>query len=72
MARIEKFRSCLLLGSDVHGAEVKEVGVRVVGIDLEDFGDEPPARPSFDADDDVEGIGDVCLDRTVRKLNPAL
>ncbi len=53
----------MLLGSDVHGAKVKKVGVRIVAIDLEDFRDEPASRSSFDVDDDVEGIGDVCLDR---------
>jgi len=50
----------------------KKVGVRIVAIDFEDFGDEPPSRSSFDVDDDVEGIGDVCLDRSVRQFNSTL
>jgi hypothetical protein len=35
----------------------------VVAIDLKDFRNEAPAGPSFDVDDDIEGIGDVCLNR---------
>jgi hypothetical protein len=62
----------MLLGSDVLGAEIKKVGVRVVAMDLEDFGNESPAGPSREVHDDVEGIGDVGLNRTVRQVNPTL
>src|SRR5882724_2656121 len=55
--------SWMLLRSDVHRAKIKEVGVWVVAIDLQDFRNEAPAGPSLDVDDDVEGIGDVCLNR---------
>jgi hypothetical protein len=69
---MKKHRSCVFLGSDVDGTEVEKVRVGVVAVDFEDFGNESPTRPSLDMDDDVEGIGDVRFDRTVRKLNPAL
>src|SRR6266478_1493863 len=69
---MKKERSCGLLGSDVHGAEVEKVGIRVVAIDLQDFGNESAAGPAFDVDDDVKGVGDVRLDRTVRKLDTTL
>ena len=55
--------SCALLGSDVDGAEVEKIGLRIVAVDLEDFGNESPAGPSLYVDDDVEGIGDICLNR---------
>jgi len=67
---MKKLRSCLLLGSDVHRAEIEEVRVRVVAVDFQDFGDEPPAGSSFNVNDDVEGIGDVCLNRTKAKVRP--
>src|SRR6266403_5811733 len=69
---MKECRSYLLLGSDVHGAKIEKVGVRVVAVDFKYFGDEPPARPTFNVDDDVERIGDIGLDRTVRKLNATL
>ena len=62
----------MLLWRDIDGAEIEEVRVRVVTIDFEDFGNESPARPSFDMNHDVERIADVGLDGAVRQLNPAL
>lgn len=62
----------MLLGSDVDGAEVEKIGVRVVAVDFENFRDESSARPSLDVDYNVERISDVRLNRTVRQLNPAL
>jgi hypothetical protein len=62
----------VLLGSDVDGAEVEKIGVRVVAVDFENFRDESSARPSLDVDYNVERISDVRLNRTVRQLNPAL
>ena len=62
----------MLLGSDIDGAEIEKVGVRVVAVDLENFGDEPPAWPSLDVDDNIERIRDVRFNRTVWQLNPAL
>jgi hypothetical protein len=53
----------LLLGSDVDGAEIEEIGVGVIAVDFEDFGDESAARPSFDVDDDIERVADVCFNR---------
>ena len=52
----------MLLGSDVHGTEVEKVGVRVVAVDLKNFGNESPTGSSFNMDNDVEGIGNICLD----------
>jgi hypothetical protein len=69
---MKKSHSCVLLGSDVDRAEVEKVRVGVVTVDLKDFGDESPAGPSLDVNDDVERIADVCLNRTVRQLNPTL
>ena len=37
-----------------------------------DFGNESPARPSFDVDDDVERIADVGFNRAVRQFHAAL
>jgi len=53
----------VFLGSDVDGTEIEKIGIRVVAVDFEDFRDESPARSSFDMDDDIEGIGDICLNR---------
>lgn len=53
----------MLLRSDIHGAEIKKIGVRVVAVDLKDFGDESPTGSSLDMHDNVEGIGDVGFDR---------
>jgi hypothetical protein len=69
---MKKSRSWVFLGGDVDGAEVEKVGVGIVAVDFEDFRDESSARPSLDVDYDVERIGDVRLDRTVRQFNPAL
>jgi hypothetical protein len=56
----------VLLRSEVHGTEVEEVGVRVVAVDLKDFRNEATTGSSLDVDDDIERIGDVCFDGTVR------
>src|SRR5690348_5545652 len=69
---MKKGCSCMLLASDVDGAEIKKVGVRIVAVDFEDFGDESPARSAFDVNDDVEGVGDVRLDRAVWQFHAAL
>src|SRR5713226_6651401 len=58
--------------SDVDGAKVEQVGVGIVAVDFEDFGNEPSARPAFDLDDDVQRIPDVRLDGAVRKFHAAL
>jgi hypothetical protein len=62
--------SCAFLGSQVDGTEIKKIGIRVVAVDFEDFGNEPSARPAFDVDDDVEGIGNICFDRANAKVRP--
>src|SRR6266404_151812 len=65
-------RSWMLLWRDIDSAEIKEVRVRVVAVDFEDFRNKPAARPSFDVNHDVERIADVCLDGTVRQFHAAL
>ena len=69
---MKKSRSWVFLGGDVDGAEVEKVGVGIVTVDFENFRDESPARPSLDVDYNVERIGDVRLNRTVRQLDAAL
>jgi hypothetical protein len=56
----------VFLGSDVDRREIKKIRIRVVAVDFEDFGNESPAGPTFDVNDDVERIGDVGFNRTVR------
>ena len=51
----------VLLGKE-HGAVVEQVRIRVVAVDKENFGNILSARPTLDMDDDVERIGNVCLD----------
>jgi hypothetical protein len=62
----------VLLGGDVDGAEVEKVGVGIVAVDFENFGDESSAGSSLDVDYNVERIGDVRLNLTVRQLDAAL
>src|ERR1700735_47592 len=65
-------RSWVFSRSDVNRAEVEQIGVRVVALDLEHFGDEPASRAPFDLHDDVQRISDICLHGTVRRINAAL
>jgi hypothetical protein len=44
----------VILGADVDRTEIKEIRIRVVAVDFEDFGDESPARSSFDMNNDIE------------------
>jgi hypothetical protein len=44
----------MFLGPDVDRTEIKEIRIRVVAVDFQDFGDESPARSSFDMNDDIE------------------
>ena len=62
----------MLSRRDKDGAKVEEIGVRVIAVDFEDFGDESAARPSFDMDHDVERVTDVRLDGAVRQFHAAL
>src|SRR5580704_12875716 len=61
----------ILLGQE-HRAIVEQVGIRVVSVDKENFGNISAPRPTFDLDDDIERIGDVSLDGSVRKFDTAL
>jgi len=51
----------MLLRSYIDGTEIEEIGVRIVAVDFEDFRDESATRPSFNVDDDIERVTDVCL-----------
>ena len=53
-------------------AEVEEVRVGVVAVDFEDLEDEPSSRSALDLNHDIQRITDVCFNRAVRKLHPAL
>jgi hypothetical protein len=60
----------ILLGHE-HRAVVEKVRIRVVSVDKENFGNVSAPRPALDMDDDVEGIGDVCLDCSKANVRPA-
>jgi len=49
-----------------HGAVAKEVGVGVVTVDFEHFGDETASREAFDVNDDVHGVPNICFDGPIR------
>src|SRR6185437_11404172 len=51
---------------------IEKIGVRVVAVDVEDFGDEPSAWPALNLNDDVKRVADIGLDGAIGKLNPAL
>ena len=57
--------SSLLPFGGIQNAVIKEVGVRIVAVDFEDFRDESVSRSPFHLHDDVERIRNVCLDRAV-------
>ena len=69
---MKKSHSYELLRGDIDGAEIEEIGIRVVTVDFEDFGDESAARPSFDVDDDVQRVTDVCFNGAVGQFHAAL
>src|SRR5271154_2583017 len=64
--------SCVLLLPGIHNAVVELVRIRGVTIELQHFGNEPPARPTFQLDYDVERISDIGFDCRVREIDPAL
>ncbi|MGH9494857.1 MAG: hypothetical protein ACRD3B_07665, partial [Candidatus Sulfotelmatobacter sp.] len=43
-------------------AVIEEVGVGIVAVEFEYFGNEPPAWPALDLDDDVERVRNIRLD----------
>src|SRR6185436_16632717 len=67
---MRKRYSYVFPGSDKDRAEIKDVGVWVVAVDFEDFGDKSQARPSFDVHNDVQRIRHVRFNRTKAKVNP--
>src|SRR5713226_6923968 len=64
--------SWVILLRQEYGAVVEQVRIRIVSIDEQDFRNVSAPWPALDMDDDVERLGDVCLDRPVRKVNAAL
>src|SRR6267378_7212496 len=56
----------------VEDAIVEQIGIRVVAIDFEYFGNESPSRSSLYLDNDMERIRDVRFDGAVRQVNSAL
>ena len=56
----------------VDGAVVEEVGVRVVAVDFEHFGDEAASGPALDLNDDMQRVADVAFNRAVGQFDAAL
>jgi hypothetical protein len=44
----------------------------VIAFDGEHFRDKTSTRPTFDLNDDIQGIGNICLNGAVRYLDTAL
>ena len=61
----------ILLGQE-YGVVIEQVRVRVVSVDEQDFGNVSASRTALDVDDDIERIGDVCLDGSIREFDAAL
>jgi hypothetical protein len=64
--------SWVVLFGQEHCTVIEKVGIRVISVDKENFGNVPPSRAALDMDYDVERICDVRLDRSVRQLHAAL
>src|SRR3989442_649062 len=62
----------MLPWGDIDCAKVEQVGIGVVVVDFEHFGDKPAARPTLDLDDDIKRIRNVGLDGAVRNLDATL
>src|SRR5437016_13249657 len=52
----------MLPWGDIDCAKVEQVGIGVVVVEFEHFGDKPAARPTLDLDDDIKRLRNVCLD----------
>ena len=61
----------ILLGQE-HRTVIEEVSIRVVSVDEQDFGNVSASRAALDVDDDIQRIGDVGFDGSVREINAAL
>src|ERR1700730_10001185 len=48
------------------------VPIGIVTVNLHDFRNEATARPAFEMHDDVHGITNECLNRTVREIHATL
>lgn len=56
----------------VNRAVVEEIGVGIVAVDFQYFGDVPPSRPALNLDHDMKRVGDVALDSSIREFDTAL
>ena len=65
-------RSHCVLPSDKELLEFVAVGVGVVSDDLQNLGDESRSGSPFDVDEQVERVGDVAFDRSIRQFDIAL
>lgn len=48
------------------------IPIRIIAVDLQDFGNEAPARAAFEMHNDVYGVADVCLDRAIGQVHATL
>src|ERR1700682_5739619 len=51
---------------------VEGIAFRIVAVDFEYLGDVSASWPALDVDHDVQGIGGVCFDGAIRKVNATL
>src|SRR6516225_4197794 len=65
-------RSWVILLIQKHGSVVEQVRIWLVSVDQQDFGNVPSARPSFEVDDNIEGIGNVRLHGPIREVHTTL
>src|SRR5690242_10151238 len=64
--------SCVLLLRQEHGAVVEQVGIGVVSVDEENFGNVSASRSALEMDNDIERIGDVGFNRAIGEVHAAL
>ena len=58
--------------SYIDRAEVEQIGVGIVTVDLQHFGDETASRATVDLHDHVQRIPDICLDGAIGQFDTAL
>ena len=56
----------------VYGAEFVFVGVGVITMDCENFGNKAPARATVEVHYNIERIADIALDGPIREFNSTL
>jgi len=60
----------MLPWSDIDRAEVEQIGIGIVAVDFEHFGNETPSGPALDLNHDVQRISDVRLDGANANVRP--